>query len=281
MTRVKLLLSNSAAKRSQKLVTTMQPSRLSFLRTQSSTAGAGHQRFGATAYRPLYACSSLRDLSRVPDPCSEPLWLRHQTSVSGSPRRLPVAWPGRARPAGSRSRKGLRWQPVNRTLGVVRWGAADPRQRVVAFVFRPGRATGCISARSRVDSLSFPPLGLHVLPGIPVIRALRVGVGRRGFHSRLRHWLALWPWLHPSFRGLPLPYLAIVSSLMAGTMGLPVDSAGKESACNAGNPGLIPGLGRSSGEGIGYPIQYSGLESSMDCIVHGVAKSRKRLSDFH
>ena len=48
----------------------------------------------------------------------------------------------------------------------------------------------------------------------------------------------------------------------------------KESACNAGDLGLIPGLGRSSGEGQGYPLQYSGLEKSMDCAVHGVAKVR-------
>ena len=58
-------------------------------------------------------------------------------------------------------------------------------------------------------------------------------------------------------------------------MGFPDSSVGKESAYNAGDPGLIPGLGRSSGEGIGYPLQYSGLENSMDCIVHGVAKSWK------
>ena len=55
----------------------------------------------------------------------------------------------------------------------------------------------------------------------------------------------------------------------------------KESACNAGDLGLIPGLGRSPGEGKGYPLQYSGLENSMDCIVHGVAKSWTWLSDFH
>jgi len=55
--------------------------------------------------------------------------------------------------------------------------------------------------------------------------------------------------------------------------GFPGGSAGKESACNAGDLGLVPGLGRSPGEGIGYPLQYSGLENSMDCIVHGVAKS--------
>ena len=43
----------------------------------------------------------------------------------------------------------------------------------------------------------------------------------------------------------------------------------------------VPGLGRSSGEGIGYPPQYSDIENSMDCIVHGVAKSQTRLSNFH
>ena len=58
-------------------------------------------------------------------------------------------------------------------------------------------------------------------------------------------------------------------------------SAGKESTCNSGDMGLTLGLGRSPGEGKGYPLQYSGLENSMDCIVHGVAKSQTPLSDFH
>ena len=106
-----------------------------------------------------------------------------------------------------------------------------------------------------------------------------------------------------------------------GLSWFPASSAGKESSCNAGDPGLIPGLGRSLGEGIGYPrqyswaslvaqlvkesthnvenlgsipglgrspggakgypLQYSGLEHSMDCTVHGVTKSWTRLSDFH
>ena len=48
-----------------------------------------------------------------------------------------------------------------------------------------------------------------------------------------------------------------------------------------GDLGWIPGSGRSPGEGKGYPLQYSGLENSMDSIVHGVAKSQTRLSDFH
>ena len=53
------------------------------------------------------------------------------------------------------------------------------------------------------------------------------------------------------------------------------------SPCKAGDLGSIPGLGRSPGEGKGYPLQYSGLENSTECIVHGVAKSRTRLSNFH
>ena len=63
-------------------------------------------------------------------------------------------------------------------------------------------------------------------------------------------------------------------------LGFPCGSAGKEFSCNVGDLGSIPGLGRSSGEGNGYPLQYSGLENSMDCIVHGVTKSQSKLH-FH
>ena len=56
-------------------------------------------------------------------------------------------------------------------------------------------------------------------------------------------------------------------------MGFPDGSVGKEPACNAGDPGSIPGSGRSPGEGKGYPPQYSCLENSMDGIGHGVAES--------
>ena len=61
-------------------------------------------------------------------------------------------------------------------------------------------------------------------------------------------------------------------------LGFPCGSAGKESARNVGDLSLIPGLGRSPGEGKGYPTQYSGLENSMDCIVHQVTKSRTWLT---
>ena len=69
--------------------------------------------------------------------------------------------------------------------------------------------------------------------------------------------------------------------LRATCYGFPCGSAGKGSACNVGDLGSISGLGRSPGEGKGYPLQCSGLENSMDNIVHGVAKSWTRLSDFH
>ena len=59
--------------------------------------------------------------------------------------------------------------------------------------------------------------------------------------------------------------------------GFPCGSAGKESACNEGDLGSIPGLGRSLGEGKGYPLQYSGLENSMD---YTVANSQTQLRDF-
>ena len=55
-------------------------------------------------------------------------------------------------------------------------------------------------------------------------------------------------------------------------MGFPYGSAGKESTCNVEDLGLIPGLGRSPGEGKGYPLQYSGVENSMDCIVMGLQR---------
>ena len=82
--------------------------------------------------------------------------------------------------------------------------------------------------------------------------------------------------LSPSF-SLPLIYFSLPSL----SLGFPHISVGEESACNAGDLGLIPGLGRSPGEGKGYPLQYPGLENSMDYTVHGVTKSQTRLSDFH
>ena len=58
-------------------------------------------------------------------------------------------------------------------------------------------------------------------------------------------------------------------------LGFPCGSAGKESTCNVGDLGSIPRLGKSPGEGKGYPLQYSGLENSMAYTVRGVSKSRR------
>ena len=77
----------------------------------------------------------------------------------------------------------------------------------------------------------------------------------------------------------PVLVPSIASTLPA--LGFPGGSAGKESACNAGDLGLIPELGRSPGEEKGYPLQYSDLENSMDSTVHEVTESQTRLSNFH
>ena len=72
-----------------------------------------------------------------------------------------------------------------------------------------------------------------------------------------------------------------VTELLQSHWGFPCGSAGKEPACNAGDLGSIPGLGRSPGKRKGYSFQYSGLENSMESIVYGVTKSWAQLSDFH
>ena len=77
-----------------------------------------------------------------------------------------------------------------------------------------------------------------------------------------------------------------ISSLYISIFGFPGGSEDKVSACNAGDPGLIPGLGGSPGEGNGNPLQYSCLENPMErgawrATVHGVAKSRTRLNDLY
>ena len=82
------------------------------------------------------------------------------------------------------------------------------------------------------------------------------------------YWSEL-PFLSPE--DLPNPGIEPTSSALVG---FPSGSAGKESTCNVRDLGLIPGLGRSPGEGKGYPLQYSGLENSMDCIIYGVTKSQ-------
>ena len=100
------------------------------------------------------------------------------------------------------------------------------------------------------------------------------GKVRKSFLSAVSQLPSAW-----STQFAKVPYFEVALSDL--WRGFPDSSVGKESACNAGNLGSIPGLGRSPGEGKGYPLQYSGLENSMDCIVYGVALSQTRLSNFH
>ena len=79
--------------------------------------------------------------------------------------------------------------------------------------------------------------------------------------SQFNSWVRKMPWRRDR---LPTPVF----------LGFPCGSAGQESSCSVGDLGSIPRLGRSPGEGKDYPFQYSGVENSMDCIVHGVTKSR-------
>ena len=75
-------------------------------------------------------------------------------------------------------------------------------------------------------------------------------------------------------------YLGIFN-VLRNEFGFPCGSAGKESTCNTGDLDSFPKLGRSPGDGKGYPLQHAGLENSMDSRVHVVAKSRTQLSDIH
>ena len=86
------------------------------------------------------------------------------------------------------------------------------------------------------------------------------------------------PGLHPRVRKIPWRRERLPTPIF---LGFPGGLVGKEAACSVGALGSIPGWGRSRGEGRGSPPQYSGLENPMDSRVHGVAKSRTRLSDFH
>ena len=89
---------------------------------------------------------------------------------------------------------------------------------------------------------------------------------------------AMKPWFYSWVRKIPWRKDRLPTPVI---LGFPRGSAGKESAHSTGDLGSIPGLGRSPGEGKGYPLQYSGLENSKDYIVLGVTKSQTQLSDFH
>ena len=111
------------------------------------------------------------------------------------------------------------------------------------------------------DGMNGLPANIHVATGADVVGKTHTTVsGKTGLNTRRQHCDPV--------------YISKLSVLW----GFCHSSVGKVSACNAGDPGSISGSGRSAGEGIGYPLQYSGLENSRHDTVHGVAKSRTRLS---
>ena len=105
--------------------------------------------------------------------------------------------------------------------------------------------------------------GLLLSPGNSAGKESTYNAGDPSSYS----WVGKIPWRKDR---LPIPVF----------LGFPGGSAGKESSCNAGDLSSIPGFGRFPGEGNSYSLQDSGLENSMDCIVHGVAKSQTQLSVF-
>ena len=106
------------------------------------------------------------------------------------------------------------------------------------------------------------------------------------FQARILEWVAF-PFSRGSFQPKDWTQVSCIagrffSSLSTSiSVDFPGSSEVKASAYNAGDLGLVPGSGRFPGEGKGYPLQYSGLENSMDCIIHGVIKSWTWISDFH
>ena len=124
-------------------------------------------------------------------------------------------------------------------------------------LFFPGSSAGKESVCKAGDPSSIPGLGKS--PGEGNDYSLQYSSLENSMdyivHVGRSSSLTVWIWLR---------------TFKSDVMAFPCGSAGKESVCNAEDLGLIPGSGRSPGEGIGYPLWYSGLENSMDCIVHGV-----------
>ena len=130
-------------------------------------------------------------------------------------------------------------------------------------VLLPGESQGwakCFTTRSPWEKAQFVGFADFHVVNVPTVvdfswQRIRLQYRRPHFNS----WVGKIPWRRDR---LPTPVF----------WGFPCGSAGKESACNVGDLGLIPGLGGSPGEEKGYPLQYFGLENSMNCIVHGGCK---------
>ena len=145
-----------------------------------------------------------------------------------------------------------------------------------------------------IEQLSWASLVAQMVKRLPEMREMQVGSQgwedvlekEMATHSSILAWKI--PWMEEPCRLQSMgsqraghDWATSLSLLLSSLKGFPGGSAGKESACNAGDLGSVPGLERSPGEGKHYPLQYSGLENSMDWTVHGVARSQIWLSYFH
>ena len=135
-----------------------------------------------------------------------------------------------------------------------------------------------VKSCSCVQLLANPWTAAHQAP--PSMGFSRQGTGV-GCHCLLCDICYVWLILAFEIMSCHLLLIAKIRCWFSTWLGFPCGSDGKESTCNVGDLDSIPGLGRSPGEGNSYPLQYSGLENSMDCIVHGVSKNWTQLSDFH
>ena len=141
---------------------------------------------------------------------------------------------------------------------------------------KPGRLQFMPSQRVGHDRSNWAPTSLPTL--FSVLRGWPLRAASPRLSLDFGFWLGWADISHQQYAGRwKQRDVRVFISLLPNEVGFPCGSAGKESACNVGDLSLIPGLGRSPGEGKGYPLQYSGLENSMDCMVHGVTQ----LSGFH
>ena len=154
----------------------------------------------------------------------------------------------------------------------------------------PLLTSGCPPSESHsVTCNSLQPHGLYSPwyspgqnTGVGSLSLLQGIIPTQGSNRDLLYWR--WIIYQLSYQGSSYihlyAYMHILWACICIYYGLPPWLSSQESARNAGDLSLIPGLARSPGEGKDYPLQYSVLENSRDCIIHGVAKSQTQLGDF-
>ena len=167
--------------------------------------------------------------------------------------------------------KFLNWNPISNVMIFCRWGL----WKVIRLWGFPGGIHGKDANAGDISDVGLIP-GLERSPGKEYGTPLQYSCLENPHGQRSQRLGRDWSDL-ARMQSSWTPWNLQEDTLLRSIIG---SSVGKESAYNAGDSGSIPGLGRSLGEGNSYPLQYSGLENFMGCIIHGVAKSQTKLSDF-